>query len=521
MEMRLGRTLSPQELENKLRGFRPYLKDVGWSEAAQLGGVLFDISRVEYADFGALAQVALLVECAVRYGIEVRVALPLPRRRKGEKDHIESLGADIALQRRVARSIDARVQRRSEALRFAQNSGFIDSVRCAHVPSADGRVVILADFDRHDFREYVEPAARGEAPGLEPENVEPADLPRSVVPLQWLTPDVDTRDWEMRIRRILTLRGAGLAPGDAEAATTIVLRELIDNVRAHANEGEKSAYAPAALVGAIVFRRRTAMGTPVGDRAISEPYGEWIRNTGAAVVRIVVGDSGAGIHTTLREHVSATVGIDLPEFDRPLTMTEQTLIASLSPWSSRHRGSDSRKGGVRGLASVRRVVREANGALLLRCADTVSGMTYPEGARLPVSETRLAWIPGTLIDLSLAPAAWSPPTASLARGSVQVRGHTGLAVDAEGELQAASVLQTVARRPGPGMWILSGQVPDTPDATYGYCSDVLHLAEELSDENAIVLHAGQQTSTELVVASHMRCKSDERRLLVDHSTRRL
>ncbi len=65
-------------------------------------------------------------------------------------------------------------------------------------------------------------------------------------------------------------------------------------------------------------------------------------------------------------------------------------------------------------------------------------------------------------------------------------------------MQAASVLQAVARRPGAGMWILSGEVPETPERTYSFCSDVLHLAEELSEENAIVLHAGQQTLTELV-----------------------
>lgn len=389
MEVRLGRALSPQDLEDKLRGFRPYLKDTGWSKAVQLEGVLFDISRVEYADFGALGQIVLLAERAVRHGVDVKIALPLPRRRKGEQAHIDSVRADIMLQRRVARAIDARVKRRSEALRFAQNSGFIESVLCSHLSSADRKVLILPDFDRGDSREYETRIGGAETSDREPESVDPADLPRSVVPLQWLTSDVDTHEWETRIRRILTLRGAGLAPGDAEAATTIVLRELIENVRSHANEGETSDYQPAALVGAIVLRRRTPAGTPVGSRTVSQPYGDWMRGTGAAVVRIIVGDSGAGIHATLKEHVSAT-GVEFPNIGRPLTGTEQTLFASLSPWSTRHRPSGSRKRSVRGLASVRRVVREANGALLLRCADTISGMTYPEGDRLPVSESRLA-----------------------------------------------------------------------------------------------------------------------------------
>src|SRR4051794_41174307 len=138
--------VTPQEVEGKLRGLRPYLKESGWSEEVLREGLQLDLSRVQYADFGALAQILLLVEGALRHRAEVRVALPLGSPRRGEREWIGSRQSDGERLRADA-AIRAAVRHRQGALRFMHNSGFVSCLRPGHVPDIDS--LCRVDFD-HD-----------------------------------------------------------------------------------------------------------------------------------------------------------------------------------------------------------------------------------------------------------------------------------------------------------------------------------------------------------------------------------
>src|SRR5215203_982920 len=87
--LRFGRKLTPVDLERVVYGASPTTKaDWGWARGTLQEGMFIDLSEVEFAEFTTLAQIALLVEGAVRHGVPVRIALPLNKPRKGEEEFI-------------------------------------------------------------------------------------------------------------------------------------------------------------------------------------------------------------------------------------------------------------------------------------------------------------------------------------------------------------------------------------------------------------------------------------------------
>src|SRR6266571_8904066 len=90
--IRFPQVLTLMELERKLRSRRPYtLVAGGWSPEVKRSGLQLDLSGVEYADFTALAQIALLVEGAARHGCRVRLATPLRGLSKAEQSYLAQL----------------------------------------------------------------------------------------------------------------------------------------------------------------------------------------------------------------------------------------------------------------------------------------------------------------------------------------------------------------------------------------------------------------------------------------------
>src|SRR6266487_2036073 len=502
--------LTPMEVEKKLRAHNPYTgTQQGWGTGVRRSGLDIDLSAVEYADFTALAQIALLVEGAARHGHRVRVSTPFQGMSRTETDHLRGLAEQPAARASEAARIMSAVGRRRSAFIFMSNCGFIDAVLPSHVPRVEELVTVSFGHEEN----LSSPSARERGGlrtwrgGLVWEGG--SRSVRDIAPLQWLTGQSSAAafpSWENEIRRVLALRAPSLTTSDVDAVVTIVLRELVVNVASHAAEVAPGASCPpAALVGVIATVTRKPQDSAVGDRDLLREYALWRQDNGSAAVRVVVGDSGRGICATLRAPVVSTPNVDLPDLGRKLHRSERTLLWSLSPWSGVTGPRAKARRSARGLASVRRVVRESAGAILVRSANAAAGMIYPRGARTPVSSARMAFVPGTLIEIVLAPgtsvAANSgvPVGKSKARAAavVEPKWRDDGSLDKEDLLRLQRKFATRVSPDETAFLCLVSDVPEGEDASDGFFSELLQLAEEIADRGLLVNLCLGQSATEI------------------------
>ena len=111
---RFPRMLTLLEWEAELR-HGAYADERAWSQPNPADPLKLDFSRVEFADFGALARALLLLDTAARSGIPASVTLPVASAfATGGQS-----GMDSALAARQA-------QARGDALAFMRQVGFLD-----------------------------------------------------------------------------------------------------------------------------------------------------------------------------------------------------------------------------------------------------------------------------------------------------------------------------------------------------------------------------------------------------------
>lgn len=489
-----GSALTLTELEHQLSEHKLYIDaERGWSQAAApvLG---LDLSSVEYADFVALAQIALLIEGAARRGLPVWLATPLRSLSAYERRCLDSFDKDPARARHDTSDILARTARRKHAYAFMSRCGFIDAIRPRHVPNINELVNVIPD---HDDSESA--AAQGTALSSQHVVDEWSDGLRDIVPLRWLPYDVPNAAtaWENEIAKILALRAPVLTTDDVDAVVTIVLRELVDNVASHSREhAPKLSCSPAALLGGIAIVGSQGAVSPIGDRTVLHRYTSWLNERHATVIRLIVGDSGRGICSTLAPPPSTARNLDLPDLGRQLRRSERSLLWSMSPWSSHGHLGAGEQPRVRGLASVRRVVRESAGAIILRSGDAVSGMTYPDGTRKAVSEAGLAYIPGTLIEIDLAPRMLayvsSPePFGNGRRPKVAMvtepRWSQGGSLDKGYLLRALRLGAKNGSEDESNILCVISDIPDGEGASASFFFDLLQLAEEVAEGQSLVV----------------------------------
>lgn len=417
-----GRDLSQSSFERAWHGASPFTKsDGGWTEVVKREGLRLDLRRVEFAEFGTLAQLALVVEGALRHGIAVKVLLPLVDSRAAETDYVEREARQSAIAgKRAERRIRHRVTRRRQARHFMEHAGFI---RVLSIPQLEkgNSLLHIVDEAADDTYEAVE--VRDAVDELDEEDAAlnyrfRPEARGSIFPLSWFPAipegEDDIAHWQSDIAAVLYARGLALTEQTANAIATAVLYELIDNVYEHAGDGSVSP--PLPLVGAIVLNLGDTY--ELREARFSEEmakYLKWARDQEVRLVRLIVGDSGIGVPATLRGRFQKEHRALLP--NRELTEPERLLFFSLTSASSRHQGN-VRKRGVRGLARVARFARTFRGAVLMRGEDALVGWTYADRIRAPFAESRnLRMVPGTLVDAFLL----SPQTR---RGRASVIGHS-------------------------------------------------------------------------------------------------
>ena len=189
-----------------------YAAEQAWSQADPADRLNLDFSRVQFADFGALARALLLLDAAVKLGIPATVTLPttsvLPPSERADA------GPTLA---------ERRARARGDALVFMRHVGFIDSL---HAPHWGANVPIL-DQATTGAQES------GSSPGLQ--ESDPHNDPyqrRRVFPFRWLEPmpAAQLRESESFVAVSTGLEDLGLSWSDARTLSQTVLTELVENV---------------------------------------------------------------------------------------------------------------------------------------------------------------------------------------------------------------------------------------------------------------------------------------------------
>lgn len=336
-------------------------------------GLVLDLGAVKFAEFAVLARILVEVDWATRHGIRTRVVLP--------REH----------------------QSTSAVRRFLYNTGFLDALtglpgdRPASVTIAGGPV------PHANSRRGIEPVA--DRRSLD-------DGSMRILPFRWVKPgegaELRTRDDFSRM--MSGLERLGLRPRDADEMANTIVFELIENVHQHAPED--GAPAPFALFGAILLGRNYKIRRSAFSTA-AQPTWKRFRSEQDQLLRICLGDSGAGLAATIRRVHSA------PE--------PEAIIFAFDKFSTSRESERLVDRGTRGLWHVDRVVRRYGGAALVRTGNAEAGyghLLLEEEAlenRVP-----MAWSPGTFLDVSVLPlvplrhqaarrpdsrAARNPPTA--------------------------------------------------------------------------------------------------------------
>lgn len=397
------RFLTPTSFERVIYGASLRKKAVsGWSGEARKNGIFINLSRVEFAEFSTLAQIALLVENAARHGIKVRMALPLARARKGEKRFVEACRESRESRKeRMANGVEKRILQRHRALDFMRHCGFIKAAMVSHVPAFKDLIEMdyLYGSDKSDLYED----------GLVDDYEEDYTL-RAMFPLTWCVPMTgkDLSRSENFMAHILRFEDLGLSELDARAVVGTVLRELIENVYQYAKEQEAGvACEPHALVGAVSLRPDKYYMRPESFRECLRDFAEWSTQTQSPIIRVIVGDSGNGIPKVLKPYFKSENEEEIPLFNErnePLSIVEKVLFWSFNRWSTSDSHTALIKRGTRGLWLVQRLVRSYHGTITIRAEDAMVGWRYESpNVAIPVRDKNIRYMPGSFLDLCILP----------------------------------------------------------------------------------------------------------------------
>ena len=361
-----------------------YADERAWSQPSAADPLRLDFSRVEFADFGALARALLLLDTAVRSEIPATVTLPV-----ASAPTASGQGVDPSLTARQARA-------RGDALAFMRQVGFLDSLRAPHWRQD---AVHILDGSSMDGRE---PVSWPGSPDQDPQNAPYRH--RRVFPFRWLEPmpAAQLRESESFLAVSAGLEDLGLSQSDARTLSQTVLTELVENVAKHGGVGDRSAVA---LVGAIMVGAETYALRQNGMHPHMADITERALADGSQVLRMIVADSGADLTARLAPLYSESAGRGaLSDRSR-----QETILNALGNLSARSVEVKDAQRGTTGLWWVARVVRSYHGGVQARTADLLVGRLFGrEAGGTDVAEGGFGHVPGTLLELTL-PTGPSPP----------------------------------------------------------------------------------------------------------------
>jgi hypothetical protein len=387
---RFGERLTPRSWNETLKSGP--LTQSGWHAGVQ-GGLVFDLSKVRFADFAALAELLLLADRAVTDGIAVELRPPSERPTIGELQYAGSLGVT---QRNAEHVRLAKLSRkRSDAKSFMRHAGFFDALASSHWPAGACNLV------EHAQAESAVEQAAGRAP------VDPSQPSfGNIFPFRWLDSSeaLSLGAIEDELAVVLGLqRAVGLSRADAQALGRTVLKELVDNVMEHAVRDGKT---PRALVGAVLLSGTTFRTRASNLHPRLEPFADRVASSRSDIVRLVVGDSGIGLASRLgpvKAALKVRSGVEAGGAG-DLSPDEDTAFFAFDRWSTSRVAPASPEQGTRGLSTVQRVVQGYGGSVSIRTAKAhvVRTLLDPgQPSHLVLSDRYRA--PGTLVEVAVLP----------------------------------------------------------------------------------------------------------------------
>jgi hypothetical protein len=381
------RYLVPSEFEAALLGANAFTKGAnGWTKETKEHGVFVDLSRVEWIELGTLVQLVLMVESALKGGVMVTTALPLPRPRRSEREWIESSSVEGGPER-----AGLRIDRRKKALAFLNYLGFSEAVRPRHLGDLVKNLTLLENYDSGVTEPQAQSPGEAERDGYG-EATGQQDLYRYFFPLTWVSSEGANqhRDMANFLAGVVGEPERGLTHIDADAIANVVLFELVDNVSKHAGEETQ------ALVAA--WARPEHSRFDVSHYLDCEKaYVDWLSKRQGSTVEIVVGDSGFGLPTELTGPFRRSQKLKTKRSGEWPTETARVLHWAFDRWSTSKPVHDFR--GTRGLYRVDRIIKKYQGIITIRAGNQMAGWDHG-GASYdePVFVKRkLSQIPGTIL----------------------------------------------------------------------------------------------------------------------------
>lgn len=377
------RYLVPTQFESKLLRAGIYDARTGWTNKSKDRGLLFDLSRLEWVEFGTLVQLVLLIESALMNSIAVSVALPIGSVRESEEEWIRA-SADEA----TSTLIHDQVNRRRKVLDFLAHLRFEVALRPHHLGDKIKNLTILRDYDPN---RWIEKEATGLAPNeADLTGANNTRLYQFFFPLTWLSTGDDTQTQNIAkfLAGVIGQPERGLEAIDADAISNVILYELVDNVSTHAGGSGH------ALVAAWARSERSTYSV---EHYIDceRSYIEWLSQRQVSSVEIVVGDSGKGVPAVLTDAFQLAIG--KRNLGGVSDRTAKILHWAFDRWSS-SRANNLRRG-TRGLYRVDRVVSKYQGIVTIRAHKQMAGwdhggLSHDE----PVHATQsLSYFPGSIL----------------------------------------------------------------------------------------------------------------------------
>ena len=394
---RFPRMLTLLAWEAELR-HGPYASEWSWSLVTPGDQLNLDFSRVEFADFGALARALLLLDAAAKAEIPATVTLPTT----SVFTAIEPDDTEAAIAARQARA-------RGDALSFMRQVGFLDALRAPHWSGSAVRVLDRATAGAQE--------SGPSAGNLDLNPYRAPYRPRRVFPFRWLEPmpAAQLRESESFFAVSAALEDLGLSQSDARTLSQTVLTELVENVAEHGSVGDRPSVA---LVGAILLTAESYALRQNGMHPHMAEVAERALADRSQVLRLIVADSGADLAGSLAP-MHGPQGIDWDATtDR---RRQESILSALGNRSAAATGADARRVPT-GLWWVARVVRSYHGGVQARTANLLAGVLFGrEADGTSVAEAGLGYVPGTLLELTL-PTGPSPPRPRMPWGSRSVPG---------------------------------------------------------------------------------------------------
>jgi hypothetical protein len=395
--------LSLLNWERVLNSQSPYTLEEGWSTRLKAEGLILDLSKVGWVEPAALVRAVLLIEGACLCGAEVTVRLPRTKPTRSEQAILASYSQskDPALLNKASFT-SLMIRRRNAAALVLEAMRLREALSHEHLRTIWGLPKIIEDYDWSYAEDRHDEASDNSEPSPD-RNVNAKRLPSTkyfqvAYGLQWV-PAPRSKEGRVAIDHLaevnvladLLLHPSGrISAADGRTLAHVFLKELVENTTDHS--GRQYALVAAWSRRANVSLKETEVLN--SDRA----FADWCK--GYPLIEVIVGDSGEGIPSTLRNEYKRQKP-QRPEELAAGSENDCVLAWAFDKWSSRVTRKEKR--GTRGLYRVERITRKYDGIITMRSELSYVGIDcHSDSAELTFEpKRRLARSPGTVVHVRL------------------------------------------------------------------------------------------------------------------------